>query len=111
MPPFPKPRFDFEYDPAEEIRALRRYFAADPERTLPKKQKSRVLIATWNIANLGVQHRRDQDYRVLAEIISWFDVVAVQEVHGNLEGSRASGLICRRRTGCSTRTRAATTND
>jgi len=52
MPPFPKPRFDFEYDPAEEIRALRRYFAADPERTLPKKQKSRVLIATWNIANL-----------------------------------------------------------
>src|SRR6266498_3463840 len=86
MPPFPKPRFDFEYDPAEEIRALRRYFAADPERTVPKKQKSRVLIATWNVANLGVQHRRDQDYRILAEIISWFDVVAVQEVHGNLEG-------------------------
>jgi hypothetical protein len=86
MPPFPKPRFDFEYDPAEEIRVLRRYFAADPSRTIPKKQKSRVLIATWNIANLGVQHRREQDYRILAEIISWFDVVAVQEVHANLEG-------------------------
>ena len=86
MPPFPKPRFDFEYDPAEEIRVLRRYFAADPSRTIPKKQESRVLIATWNIANLGVQHRREQDYRILAEIISWFDVVAVQEVHANLEG-------------------------
>jgi hypothetical protein len=28
MPPLPKPRFDFEYDPAEEIGAPRRYFAS-----------------------------------------------------------------------------------
>jgi endonuclease/exonuclease/phosphatase family metal-dependent hydrolase len=86
MPPFPKPRFDFHFDPAAEIRALRNYFAKDPARAIPSKQKNRVLIATWNIANLGVQQRREQDYRILAEIISWFDVVAVQEVHSDLDG-------------------------
>jgi endonuclease/exonuclease/phosphatase family metal-dependent hydrolase len=91
MPPFPKPRFEFEYDPATEIQALRKYFSVDPLRTIPKKQPGHVLLATWNIANLGVQHRRDQDYRLLAEIIGWFDVVAVQEVHSNLEGLR--GII------------------
>jgi hypothetical protein len=26
-----------------------------------------VLFLTWNIANLGVQRRRDKDYRLLAE--------------------------------------------
>ena len=86
MPPFPKPRFDFAYNPAAEIKALRKYFGDDPARAIPKKKPNRFLIATWNIANLGVQHRRDQDYKLLAEIISWFDVVAVQEVHSNLEG-------------------------
>lgn len=86
MPPFPKPRFQFDYDPAVEIRALRKYFADDPRRAIPDKRADRVLLATWNIANLGIQQRREQDHRVLAEIISWFDIVAVQEVHTNLEG-------------------------
>ena len=88
MPPFPKPRFDYTYNPDAEIAALRQYFAADPHRAIPTKRSDRVLLATWNIANLGVQHRRDQDYRLIAEIISWFDIVAVQEVHSNLEGLR-----------------------
>jgi endonuclease/exonuclease/phosphatase family metal-dependent hydrolase len=65
---------------------LRAYFATDPSRAIPSRKDDRVLIATWNIANLGVQHRREEDYQILAEIISWFDVVAVQEVHSNLEG-------------------------
>ena len=86
MPPFPKPRFRFDYDPAVEIEALRQYFADDPRRAVPAKRADRVLLATWNIANLGIQQRRDEDHRLLAEIISWFDIVAVQEVHTNLEG-------------------------
>jgi endonuclease/exonuclease/phosphatase family metal-dependent hydrolase len=86
MPPFPKPRFQYDYEPGAEIRALRRYFSDDPARAIPDKRAGHVLLATWNIANLGVQHRRDADYRILAEIISWFDIVAIQELHTNLEG-------------------------
>ena len=86
MPPFPKPRFQYEYDLATEVQALRTYFADDPRRAIPAKRPGHVLLATWNIANLGIQQRRDDDHRLLAEIISWFDVVAVQEVHTNLAG-------------------------
>jgi endonuclease/exonuclease/phosphatase family metal-dependent hydrolase len=86
MPPFPKPRFAFDYDPATEISALRAYFSGDPGRAIPAKRADHVLLATWNIANLGIQQRRDQDHQLLAEIISWFDVVAIQEVHTNLVG-------------------------
>jgi endonuclease/exonuclease/phosphatase family metal-dependent hydrolase len=48
-------------------------------------QAGQVLIATWNIANLGVHKRRQRDYQVLAEILSWFEIVAVQEVADNLD--------------------------
>jgi endonuclease/exonuclease/phosphatase family metal-dependent hydrolase len=70
----------------EEIRAIRRYVATKPGRGIPRKRADRLLIATWNIANLGVQQRRSKDYRLIAEIISWFDLVAVQEVNDNLQG-------------------------
>jgi endonuclease/exonuclease/phosphatase family metal-dependent hydrolase len=86
VPPFPKPRITYDYDPDHEIAALRHYIATEPGRAVPAKAPNRVLLATWNIANLGVQHRRPQDYRLLAEIISWFDVVAIQECHDNLSG-------------------------
>ena len=33
-----------------------------------------------------MQKRRDQDDHLLAEIVSWFDVVAIQECHDNLAG-------------------------
>jgi endonuclease/exonuclease/phosphatase family metal-dependent hydrolase len=56
---------------------------------MPPKQSDRVLIATWNIANLGVQERRDKDYQLLAEILGWFDLIALQEVNDNLTGLRA----------------------
>jgi hypothetical protein len=50
---------------------------------------SRLLLATWNIANLGVHQRRDRDHRLLAEMIGWFDLVAIQEVNDDLAGLRA----------------------
>jgi hypothetical protein len=48
-----------------------------------------LLVATWNVANLGVQERREKDYRLIAELVSWFDLVAMQEVNDNLSGLRA----------------------
>jgi hypothetical protein len=89
MPPFPKPRFAYGYDPAKEIAALRHYVETEPGRAIPSKAASRMLLVIWNIANLGVQERRNQDYRLIAEIISWFDVAAIQECHDNLAGIRA----------------------
>lgn len=88
MPPFPKPKWDDEHpiDAAREIRALRAHARA---RGLPKRSADKLLIATWNIANLGVQKRQEPDYALLAEIVGWFDIVAVQETNDNLEGLRA----------------------
>ncbi|MEA2454281.1 MAG: hypothetical protein QOI45_543 [Thermoleophilaceae bacterium] len=86
MPPFPKPRFEFPYDVAAELGALR---AHRKVRDIPPKEPGKLLLATWNIANLGVQERREPDYELLAEIIGWFDLVAVQEVNNNLAGIRA----------------------
>lgn len=85
MPPFPKPpahRYSLEH----ELRALRAHRRA---RGVPERSADRLLLASWNIANLGVQERRDADYALIAEVLSWFDVVAIQEVHENLRGLRA----------------------
>jgi endonuclease/exonuclease/phosphatase family metal-dependent hydrolase len=88
MPPFPKPTWDadFPVDSAREIKALRAHART---REVPKRSQDTLLLATWNIANLGLQKRGDADYDVLAEIISWFDIVAVQETNDNLAGIRA----------------------
>ncbi len=76
MPVFPRPRFDFTYDVSAEIERLRQH---KERRTIPQRTEGAILVATWNIANLGAQKRRDQDRSLIAEIISWFDLVAIQE--------------------------------
>ena len=88
MPPFPKPSFAYTYHLGSQLLALREYRDTKPGRTIPPKDPNRLLVASWNVANLGVQERRPQDYRLIAEIISWFDLVAVQEVNDNLDGLR-----------------------
>jgi endonuclease/exonuclease/phosphatase family metal-dependent hydrolase len=85
MPPFPKPAFPYDYDLAVERKALRAHAEL---RGVQKRATSNLLLATWNIANLGVQERRTPDYRLLAEICGWFDLVAIQEVNDNLDGLR-----------------------
>ncbi len=85
MPPFPKPTFNFSYHVPTEIAALRRHKA---NRLIPPKAANRLLLGTWNIANLGVQERRSQDYQLIAEMMSWFDLVTIQEVNDNLTGLR-----------------------
>jgi endonuclease/exonuclease/phosphatase family metal-dependent hydrolase len=89
VPPFPRPRFDFVYDFARERAALKAYRRDKPGRQIPAKAKGRLLIGTWNVANLGVQDRLDSDYALIAEVIGWFDLVAVQEVNDDLRGIQA----------------------
>jgi endonuclease/exonuclease/phosphatase family metal-dependent hydrolase len=86
MPSFPKPKVSFRYRPTVEIRRLREYRDTARGRSIPPKRPGNVLVATWNIANLGQQQRREKDYRLLAEIISWFDIVAIQETKDQLIG-------------------------
>ncbi len=86
MPAFPKPAFDFAYDPKVERAALRKWRDTKPGRAVPAKSKERLLLATWNIANLGAQARRPVDYALIAEVISWFDLVALQEVKDSRTG-------------------------
>ena len=80
MPDFPKPRFDFEYDTNAELARLRGHKKV---RAIPRREQGRLLVATWNIANLGSQQRRDQDLSIIAEIVSWFDIIALQECREN----------------------------
>jgi endonuclease/exonuclease/phosphatase family metal-dependent hydrolase len=89
MPPFPKPRFQYEYDLDNELAALRAYRQQKPGRQIPKKGSGRLVLGTWNIANLGVQDRLDTDYALIAEMIGWFDLAAVQEVNDDLRGIEA----------------------
>lgn len=91
MPPFRKPAFAYDYDVDREIEALRTYpeRPGRRDRAIPPEAPGRLLVATWNIANLGLQRRDDADYRLLAEVLGWFDVVAIQEVNDDLSGLRA----------------------
>ena len=89
MPPFRKPRFAYDYELDAQLDALRTYRKTKPGRQIPKRSSKTLLVATWNIANLGVQDRLDSDYALMAELVSWFDLAAIQEVNDNLRGVNA----------------------
>lgn len=80
MPIFPKPTFPFSYDVPTEIQNLRNQKS---HRQIPDRSNNALLVATWNIANLGAQQRRDQDRSLIAEILSWFDIIGIQECREN----------------------------
>jgi endonuclease/exonuclease/phosphatase family metal-dependent hydrolase len=90
LPAFRKPTFTYDYDVAAELKALRDYpkQPSKEDRAVPAKANNRLLLATWNIANLGVQQRREKDYQLIAEILGWFDLAAIQETNANLDGLR-----------------------
>lgn len=48
-----------------------------------KTSSSSFLLATWNIREFGSIKRKTEDYFYIAEIISRFDLIAIQEVLGN----------------------------
>jgi len=80
MPVFPKPKFPFDYDVNAEIGRLRQHKQA---RLIPERTPDTLLMATWNLANLGAQLRRDQDRSLIAEVLGWFDLIAIQECREN----------------------------
>lgn len=86
-----RPKPEYTYSATTEINRLisyRDHVHQDPakNRQIPAVgQAGQVLIATWNIANLGVHKRRQADYKVIAAILSWFEIVAIQEVADNLD--------------------------
>ena len=86
MPPFPKPRFRYTFDLEAELAALRDYERNEPGRGIPDKHADNLLLATWNVANLGVQQRTPEAYRLITEVLSWFDVIAIQEVNDDPRG-------------------------
>ena len=83
MVSFEKPKFSFNFNLQDEIQNLLDHKTA---RRIPAKSNQRLLLCTWNVANLGLHQRTEDHYQLIAEIMSWFDIIAVQEVHDNLEG-------------------------
>lgn len=88
MPAFPKPSFPYTFSVASERGALRRWRDTEPGRAIPSKTPDHMLLCTWNVANLGLQQREPRHHQLIAEIISWFDMIALQECNDNLEGLR-----------------------
>lgn len=71
----------FIFNPTTEKRRLTYHFN---KRGIPKKSKSTVLIASWNLTNFGVQERTSEHLEIMAHVLSKFDVIAVQEVADDL---------------------------
>lgn len=78
-----KPKFNFKFDVDTEVKALRDHLKR-PGRQVPKRADDNVLIATWNLTNFGLQERRVEHIKLMAEVIKPFDVVALQEVADDL---------------------------
>ena len=76
--PFAKPDPALRITASSEIKALNRHFT---RRRVPKPTANRLLLASWNIANLGVQKRTAGAQKVIAHILKRFDIVAVQEIN------------------------------
>ena len=82
MPSFPRPHPPINYNLAGEKAAINSWFK---KRKVPRTAGGRLLLASWNIANLGEQKRDPQDLELIAHLMSRFDLIAVQEVKSNLE--------------------------
>ncbi len=85
MPSFPLPAFPYKVNVAKELNALRKYRDSKPELKIPDSNAKNLRIATWNIANFGEQLRQLPHLKIIAEIISWFDLIAIQETKENFQ--------------------------
>ena len=76
--PFKSPTPRHRFIRATEKSALSRHFT---KRGVPRSTDGKLLLATWNIANLGAQSRTPAALDVIAYIARRFDLLAVQEVN------------------------------
>jgi len=75
-------------DASEKNRVIERLLLlqAQLDRQVPAKTATdTLLLATWNIRKFG-DNRRAESLHYIAEIISRFDLVAIQEVSNNMDG-------------------------
>ena len=86
MVPFPRENPSFAYTLATEQQAL---LATKARRGIPQKAVDKLLAATWNLTNFGVQGRTDDDLALMGEVIGWFDLVAIQEIADSLTDLRS----------------------
>lgn len=70
---------DFTYDLDKELLSLRQH---QVHRGIPEKRPDNMLLASWNLCNLGDvnQQRQTSDLALMAEILRPFDLIAVQEI-------------------------------
>lgn len=80
MPSFPKPSPALSINASKEKSALTKHFK---DRKVPSSTDKNLLLASWNIANLGEQKRGAPAAAVIAHILKRFDLIAVQEVKDN----------------------------
>lgn len=76
--PFKKPSIPLPINVNSEIESLDSYFDL---RGTPSSNNYNLILASWNIANLGAQDRPIEALKVIAHIMSRFDLIAVQEVN------------------------------
>jgi Predicted extracellular nuclease len=75
-------------DKAEQSRAIEKLLILRKQldKQIPGKTSTETLIlATWNIREFG-DNRRTESFYYIAEIVSRFDLIAIQEVSSNLKG-------------------------
>jgi len=75
------PDFDFDFNLREELSVLDNHKG---HREIPDIEDDKLLIATWNLTNFGLQNREDQHLTIMARICSYFDIVAIQEIADDL---------------------------
>ena len=52
---------------------------------VPAKSETQLLLATWNIQHFGSTERYDESFWYIAEILSHFDLITIQEVKQSLQ--------------------------
>lgn len=75
----------FNYDFAVEKQA---FLTNKAHRNIPQKSPNTLLVATWNLTNFGIQDRSNTDIALMAEVVGWFDLIAIQEVADDLTDLR-----------------------
>ena len=82
---------EFDYDVNEELLAIRCHRR---HRHIPKRTPKNMLLASWNLCNLGddKQRRSTSDLILMAEMMRPFDLIAVQEIKDNFRPFRE--VVC-----------------
>jgi len=84
LPPFSPPKdIKFKWKNSIELAAIID-MQKNGDYKLPKPKSNQLLCATWNIANFDSQKRPETAYKLIAEILRPYDLVAIQEINSDL---------------------------